>query len=267
MTLTRRTLAGWALAGALPARLAAAPSRRGTGTAEAVDTMVRLDALYIPALSLTSAAMSDPRAAPRAVAAQARLRQAWPALRDELAARPPVAGQAAAWRRALQRAGAQITQADAAVARGDWSRAHEALEPVREALMQVRRTAGFEYHVDRLTAFHAPMEDLVLAGSKLQPGAVDAATRSRLERSFAEARARWLEVERHPADATVHRLSAARAAQLRQGLAGVDAALARLSDALRGSDNTALLAALRGVKPPFARSFTAFGLADGESLS
>jgi hypothetical protein len=39
----------------------------------------------------------------------------------------------------------------------------------------------------------------------------------------------------------------------------VTAALARLSDALRGTDNAALLKAAVAIKPPFAHTFTAFG--------
>ncbi|MBL8332907.1 MAG: hypothetical protein JNM08_07390 [Rubrivivax sp.] len=234
--------------------------------ADPLPAMVRLDALYIPALSLTSAAQTDAKAAPRAVQALERLRQAWPALRAALAATPPTAAAGADWNRALAAVARQIAQAEAAVAKAAWHDAHEALEPVRIELMKVRRSAGYDYFVDRLTAFHEPMEVLALAGSQLQPQGLDAPKRGELERAFAEASARWREVETHLPDPRRHGLSAAREAQFRQGVAAETQALARLSDALRGTDAAALLAAARAIKPPFARAFTAFGLAEGETL-
>ena len=231
-----------------------------------VVTMVRLDALYIPFLSLTSAAQADVKAAPKAAAAAARLPAAWPALQQALAAQPPAPARAAAWSHALQQATRQLTLAEQAVAKGDWKQAHEALEPVRMALMKERQAAGFDYFVDRLTAFHEPMEELALVGATLAPGAVDAQRRRDLEQTFVSARALWRDVEQHLPDARTYGLSAARDAQFRQGLAAEAAALSRLSDTLRGSDSAALLAAARSIKPPFAKVFTAFGLADGESL-
>jgi len=250
-TLRRRQVGLLALASALgPAAIAA-------GT-DPLAPMVRFDALYIPVLSLTSAAQADAAAAPRARAAAARLHQAWPALHKALADQPPSTAQQAAWQRALQQAGQQMAEAEQAIARNDWAHAHEALEPVRIGLMTVRQAAGFDYVVDRLTAFHAPMEELVLAAGK--------GSLAGMEPVFARAAALWRAVESQPVDAVTYRLSPQRQAQLRAGLAAEGLAMSRLSDALRGSDNAAALAAAKAIKPPFARVFTAFGLADGESL-
>ena len=152
------------------------------------------------------------------------------------------------------------------MARLDWQRAHDALEPVRIDLMQVRQTAGFDYFIDRLTAYHEPMEVLAGAGATFKPDAMDARRRAELEQTYVQAAARWRDIEQHLAEVPAHRLSTARDAQLRQGLAAAATALSRLSDALRGTDAAALLAAARAIKPPFARAFTAFGLADGETL-
>ena len=253
------------LASSLPWALTVAA--RPTDPAAGLAAMVRLDALYIPVLSLTSAAQADARAAPKAVAAAQRLRAAWPALQPALAAQPPSAAQHVAWRQALDRAGGQFSLSDRAIARADWAAAHEALESVRIELMQVRQAAGFDYFVDRLTAFHEPMEVLALAGAKVLPSVLDGRRRAELEQAYVHAGALWRQIERQPPDARQYRLSSAREVQLRRGLADETAALSRLSDALRGSDNAALLAAAKGLKPPFARVFTAFGLADGESWS
>jgi hypothetical protein len=229
--------------------------------------MVRFDALYIPALSLTSAAQADAKAGPKAVAALLRLRQAWPALRADLLAQWPVPSARREWAAALVAVDRALAGGDTAGARADWAAAHEALEAVRPAMLQARQGAGIDYFVDRLTAFHEPMETLALAGAKLQPAQLTAAKRAELEGAFAEARALWRAIETHPADPAAHALSPARAAQLAKGLADETAALSRLSEALRGSDAAALLKAASAIKPPFARSFTAFGLAEGESLA
>lgn len=260
-----------ALAGGVGlAWLAAAPVASVAASAAtppaARDAMVRLDALYIPALSLTSAAQADAKAGARAQAAVARLQQAWPALRAALQAAPPSPQAAMPWQQALQQAGQQLARAGHSTAAGQWKQAHEDLEPVRERLMQVRVAAGFDYFVDRLTAYHEPMEALALAGLNTTPAALTAERRAELEHHFAEAAARWRAVEQATVDAAAYRLSAARASQLRQALADEAQALSRLSAALRGADNAALLAAARAIKPPFARAFTAFGLAEGETL-
>jgi hypothetical protein len=110
------------------------------------------------------------------------------------------------------------------------------------------------------------MEVLATAGASWKPGAIDARRRAEFEQAFAEAAARWRAVEQHLPDAQRYGLSPARETQFRQGMAAASAALAKLSDALRGSDEAALLAAARAIKPPFARAFTAFGLAEGEAL-
>lgn len=235
-----------------------------TAGAAPLDDMVALDAAYIPALASTSAAAQNTSAVPRAQAALAALQTQWPTLRRRLGAtwgaRPP-----AVWTTALNGAGRQIAEAATAASRADWTQAHEALEPVRLELAKARRQLGMDYAVDRLTAFHGPMEDLARAGATWPATSVDAARRSELERHFAHARARWHTVEASTIDAAAHGLSAARAAQLRQAMDAESAALSRLSDALRADDTARLLKAAVAIKPPFARAFTSFGQSDGDA--
>ena len=224
--------------------------------------MLAFDAVYIPALAATSAASQDASVAPRARATLDRLAAAWPALQPRLQAAWP--GERA-WTKELADVGGRIAEAGVEVRRGGFGAAHEALETVRLTLMAARQRHGMEYFVDALTEYHEPMEQLALAGSKLKPAQVDAAARARLEQAFTHARALWLAVERLPVDAGVLALTPRREAQLRTGIADESAALARLSVALRESDAAALLKAAGAIKPPFARAFTAFGLAEGEA--
>jgi hypothetical protein len=229
--------------------------------------MVQFDALYIPALAATSAAQSDPRVAAKARAATARLHAAWPALQRAMASHAPDAVHAAAWQAALRQVSRRLQRGDQAVAAGRWKDAHEALEGVRVDLMTVRQAAGFDYFVDRLTIYHEPMERLALAGLNGTPSALGAAQRAVLERDFAAARAQWHDIERHLPDPVAYRLGTARHTHFRQGVLAEGVALQRLSDALRSPDNAAVQAAAKGLKPPFARVFTAFGLAEGENPS
>jgi hypothetical protein len=225
-----------------------------------LDAMVAFDGRFIPALAGTSAAAADPAAAPRAKAASARLVAEWPALRVQLAEAGAASRDRAGWQRMLAELDRRIAQADALVRKGAWSDAHEALEQVRPAMGDARRTAGFDYFVDRLVEYHESMEAIAATAPAIREGRLDAAGRATLERHYAEARARWAAIERAAFDPGRHGLDAERLARYRRAVADETEALSRLSDALRGGDDAALAAAAAAIKPPFARAYTAFGL-------
>lgn len=240
--------------------LALAP---GLALATPLGDMVAFDAVYIPALSMSTGASQDPRSVPKAQASIGQLERAWPELKRQLAGTWPGAAPAG-WAESLASVERQIRAATSAAARADWKAAHEALEPVRITLMKARQAQGMDYYVDGLTAFHAPMETLALAGSTWQPGTLDSTRRAQLELAYAQARALWRGIEHQPIDAAAYGLPADKQAQLRQAIEEESAALARLSDALRGNDDAATLKAAAAIKPPFARAFTVFGRAEGE---
>jgi hypothetical protein len=229
-----------------------------------LDDSIALDAVYIPALSLTTAAQGgDAAVAAKARTSMQTLSARWPALRtallNDLADRKTPSVEA---KRTLAAVDAHITAGNKAVAAADFKAAHEALEEVRIVLMKARVERGEDYFVDRLTAYHEPMEVLALAGSTWKPADLTPARRAELEMAFVQARALWRDIERHPPEAKTYGLSPARATQLAKGMADEGAALSRLSDALRGSDAAGLLKAAAAIKPPFARTFTAFGQFD-----
>lgn len=223
-----------------------------------LDDMVALDAVYIPALAMTSAAAQDAATATKARASLGLLQNQWPALQQRLSntwgTKPP-----ARWSDVLASTARRIDAAADAAAKNDWKKAHEALEPVRIDLMTVRQRQGMDYFVDRLTAFHEPMEQLALAGSSWKAAALDAARKDELERAYAHARTLWRGIEGQEVDATQYRLTPARVAQLRKAIDDESTALAQLSDALRVGDNARILKSAVAIKPPFARAFTAFG--------
>jgi hypothetical protein len=226
-----------------------------------LETSVALDAVYIPALSLTTAAQADAAAAAKARAAMARLDARWPALRASLL--KDLSGGAAqvtpAARQTVASVESHIVASRTAVAGADFKGAHEALEEVRIDLMKARGSLGVDYFVDRLTAFHEPMEVLALAGSQLKPQDLTPARRAELDQAYAAARALWRGIEQNLPRAGAYALDEARAAQFAKGVKDESEALSRLSESLRGSDPAALLKAAAAIKPPFARTFTAFG--------
>lgn len=227
-----------------------------------LDDMVAFDALYIPALAASTSASQDARAVPKAQASWQALAQRWPALRGQLAI--TWGSPSPAWTETLAAVDRQLTLSQAAVARAEWQQVHEALEDVRLVLMQARLSRGMDYFVDRLTAYHAPMETLAMAASTWRPADVDVARRAQLEQAGLQAAALWRGIERQPVDATAYGLSPQRQAQLRQALDDESLALDRLSQALRLGSNEQVLTAAAALKPAFARSFTAFGRGEGE---
>jgi hypothetical protein len=222
------------------------------------DNMVAFDGVYIPALALTTAARQDATVAVRARNAMQELKTRWPALRagllQDLQGVP-----AESARKTLDKVALHISTAEMAVAGGNFKGAHEALEAVRIELMNARNAHGMDYFVDRLTAYHEPMEILALAALDLKPHELTPAKRTELETAYAEARAIWRGIEKNPPDPKVYALTPARSEQLSKALADETEALSRLSDALRGTDNAAVLKAAAALKPAFARVFTAFG--------
>jgi hypothetical protein len=234
----------------------------GSAQAAPLDDMIAFDGIYIQALAMSTSASLDPAVIPRAETSLAALAQQWPALRHRLSAtwgpKPP-----AGWQLTLAGVGLHIDAAVAASRRSAWKHTHEALEPVRIELMQARRRQGTDYFVDRLTAFHEPMEALAVAGSTLRADQLDAKRRAELERSYVQARTLWRDVDQHTVDGAAYGLSAPREAQLRKALDGETAALGQLSDPLRRSDNGRLLKSAVAIKPLFAKAFTAFGQTDG----
>jgi hypothetical protein len=241
-SLDRRQFSLLTLAAAVGAPLALGSPAASAASAP-TDVMLAFDRLYIPPLLQ-------------------RLVAAWPALHDQLRAVWP---QDAGWRRTLAAVQGHIRKANDLATRRQWPESHEALEAVRMDLKRARDARGLDYLLDRYTAFHEPMEHLAAAGTAAAGTALDGATRAALERHYVEARARWRAIETVPIDAKALRLSPAREAQLRKALADEDAALAALSEALRGRDDAALRKAAAGTKPPFVRAYTAFGLPVGEA--
>jgi hypothetical protein len=90
----------------------------GSAQAAILDNSVALDAVYIPALSLTNAKPGDTAAAAKARAAMQRLDAEWPALRAALL--KDLSGKAPAQAAAARKTLAQVDQALAESPKARW---------------------------------------------------------------------------------------------------------------------------------------------------
>ena len=179
---------------------------------------------------------------PEAAGALTETRAAWQPLVGGL-----LAGGESEHRLAVEVSG-RLALAEVLVGKGQLSAAHEMLEPVRAALGEYR-AARHEWRInDKLTGFHAAMEAVLLApDGKPWPAASPeaiAAWRAMLP----ELRSRW-------AAATALIVGDADSARLDALAKPVSVALERIGEALRGEDGSAMLAAVRSLKPAFASVF------------
>lgn len=246
--LTRRGIANAALVlCAMAANAQAAP----------LEDMLAFDGIYIPALAATNGA-ADAAGQARARATMQRLVDQWPALRARLSAVGRASRDPQAWNRALSEVNGQVTRAAAETREGRWNDAHETLEGVRMAMLRARESGGPAYYVDRLVAYHHPMEAVAKFGAATAP--LTSAQREALVQAYTHARALWAAVEREPVDPARYGLVDARRAQYERGMADESAALTRLSDALRSGDDAAIVKAAAAIRQPFARAYIAFGL-------
>lgn len=258
-----RLLVAGALALATLSACTVPASRLNTGAAAvkvpagAVRTMADFDAIYIAALAASTAAATDSSKAPGARRTLDALQAQWTTQQLALLAAWGTPAPST-WAAAVGSAGARIAAAVKAGVSPDWHAVHEELEEVRVTLREARVALGMDYFVDRLTAYHGPMEQLALAGTQWKPGDLTPQRRAELERAWRQCLALWEGIERFPFDAAAHGLAPAQGAQLQAALTQERQALQALGAAMAGSDDAALLRAAAGVKPPFARAFTAF---------
>lgn len=177
--------------------------------------------------------------------------QAWKALSERFAAKPPVpydqdpqfaatlAQVAAVYERAAKEAGA-----------GQLPQAHETLEQVRDLTADLRKRNNVAVYSDAMNAYHAEMEHVLTDGAKTlaapqgqlllmgQVGALDYLAK----RLRADAPAALL----RDADFTTH-------------LQAVEASVAQLRQAVLGGDASAVREAIAKLKGPYSRMFLKYG--------
>lgn len=223
----------------------------GCGQKNVLPGMVKFDRAYIPALSLTYDADTV-----RSKAALADLTKESQVFLQKYRSWVRASPQRQA---DMNRVTEQVKRASLLVESGALAGAHDALEQVRNVMLDMRRREGIEYLPDYLTEFHHIMERLVSATDgrsalTLSPAALDSITAD-----YAEVRQAWTSVMSAGIDAKVHGFDSEKLAAVKAHIQAVSDALDRLGAALDAHDRTAVVKAVAEVKSEFAALYKQFG--------
>jgi hypothetical protein len=214
--------------------------------------MVKLDKVYIAALALSSQGKVDESR--KAVNA---LREAWQAFSGKHANANPMDKQ---WQADFAAVDKMVAKAVTIVETSgkNVAEAHEALEDVRNVLMKLRARNRVDYYIDGLTAFHHPMEEIVLAAKDKNAQTLSDADIVKIRKSLPEAEELWKGVEARKLDAATYQLSAAQSDDVVKLVKLESAALATLKEALAVGDKAQIVKAAVAIKPNFAKLFMTF---------
>lgn len=181
--------------------------------------------------------------------ALAEVARQWDGLRADWAAGPPPQyADDPAFAATLGGVGASIAAAAAQVADRDLPAAHETLETVRDAIGDLHLRNGIVSFSDRMNAYHARMEHILLTDF----AAMGKAALGPLREEAAVLAYLADEIAAHPAPESDDPGYAPRIAALRRSVQA-------LQDAARAGDLEAAQAAVGGLKKPFSQLFVKFG--------
>ncbi|WP_373049914.1 hypothetical protein [Thalassovita aquimarina] len=162
---------------------------------------------------------------------------------------PPTFSEDPAWSDTMSAVSAAIRRAGEQVAAGELPAAHETLERVRDLLGEMHARNGIETFSDRMNAYHAAMEQVLV----MDLSVLDADTLGLLrERAAVLSYLAGDLLARPPKDAAGN----ADYAKLSKAF---EASVAAVLDAARAGDREAVRAAVAGLKKPYARLFVKFG--------
>jgi hypothetical protein len=214
--------------------------------------MVKLDKVYIAALALSSQGKIDESR--KAVTA---LREAWQGFKAKHYDANAADKQ---WKADFDAVGKMVAKAGTIVVTPgkNVSEAHEVLEDVRNVLMKLRQRNRIDYDIDGLTAFHHPMEDIVLAAKDKTAQTLSNADLAKIRNTLPQAETLWRAVEARKFDAVTYQLSAAQSEDVAKLVKLESAALANLKEAMASGDKAQIAKAAVGIKPHFAKLFMTF---------
>lgn len=232
--------------------LAASLLLAGFSAGDLRQEMVKLDKVYIAALALTSQGKVDESR--KAVSA---LRESWQAFKARHYDFNPADKQ---WKTDFDAVEKMVANAVAIVGTPgkNVTDAHEALEDVRNVLMKLRQRNRVDYYIDGLTAFHHPMEEIVLAAKDKTGQTLSDADVSKIRKTLPEAEKLWKRVEASRIDPATYQLSVGQTEDVMKLVKLEMAALATLKDALASGDKAQIAKAAVGIKPNFAKLFVTF---------
>ena len=214
--------------------------------------MVKLDKTYIAALAVTSQGkVAESRKAMELLAAS------WKGFKERHYSANPADNQ---WRKDFDETDRMIAEAvKIVVSDRNVTEAHDALEEVRMVMMRLRSRNKIEYFADELTAFHEPMEAIVLAAKDKTPQTFTDADLATIRKKLPEAEKRWQRVMTTGLDGVTYQLDAGQVDKARKLMQVEQQALAELKSALESGEKSRIIKAAVGIKPNFAALFMTFG--------
>ncbi|MEQ1773515.1 MAG: hypothetical protein ABL891_06995 [Burkholderiales bacterium] len=214
--------------------------------------MVKLDKVYIAALALTSQGkVAESRKAVDA------LQKEWQEFSNRHANTKPGDAQ---WKGDFDHVTGMVNDAvKIAASSQKITDAHEALEHVRDVLMKLRQRNRIDYFIDNLTAFHEPMEVIVLAAKDKTADMLADADIASIRKALPQAEKAWQRVATAKLDANDYMLNTAQTEEARKLMAMENASLAALKAALAAGDKARIAQTAVAIKPNFAKLFMIFG--------
>lgn len=183
------------------------------------------------------------------VAAVDRFSAQWAGLMaDWRSARPPQYADDAQWADTLAQIAGALDAAKKQAQAGELAAAHQTLEGVRDALWALHQRNGVEGFSDRVNAYHAAMEKVLVLDPALYTGRVapEVVEAAGVLSYLAE------EIAKHPAPEAADPDYGPLAAAFLTSVASFEAAA-------RQGDPAAVKAAIDGLKPAYAKFFVKFG--------
>lgn len=153
-----------------------------------------------------------------------------------------------------------IDRANAIVMTGsNFKQAHEELEAVRSTMLKLRSENGFpKFITDKMTAFHDPMEHVVLTILGNHNNLTDELLAA-VDVTFGEALKAWDNVEKCPVDAGMWGFTPEQMTQYFMMLQQEKAALDAYAQILASRNLDMIVAKAKSIKGPFVTAYTFFG--------
>lgn len=136
---------------------------------------------------------------------------------------------------------------------------HETLEGVRNTFLKIRKRNSIDYYIDYTTAFHGPMESIVLTAKGKTAETLTDEMLLKIKNNFRTAQKAWNNLQNASFDPVLFSFSAEKDAQRKDYIKAETEAMGKLAKALEGDDKGTIIKAAMGIKTNFVNLFLMFG--------
>jgi len=236
------------------AALAAAVVFTGTGLAtdDLMKGFVSFDRAFIPPLAFTNQEKVNPSRKGMAI-----LKENWASFKArhyETNSKDP------RWKKELDGIEERILRAGRIVASGkSLMEAHEILEEIRYAFLNLRRRNGMDYYIDHLSDFHGHMESIMHTASERDTGSFTVKDGEFIAKECGAAFKIWERIQVLPFDKHLFGFDDRKVAAMRDLIEKETQALQGLKNALEGEDKALIIESAKKIRPHYAQLYKLFG--------